>query len=212
MLRDSGACWTLRYDALVADVDASISSLESTKSDLEGTMADDESSADSDSNFAVFAESVTLHVASCTLVVSAARQGGSGTPSPLPWELSMKSKEKKVNAAPGHCYWRSFCSERPVPPFRSMTTEKGERTTNQEDLDSTLAFLKEIAPGCDFIAVNFNTRLKNRQAEVAPHAFVRCQQRKRLGRTWGKTAGYPRPGSTVQHSLRESSTQETNQY
>ena len=47
-----------------------------------------------------------------------------------------------------------------------MTTEKGERTTNQEDLDSTLAFLKEIAPGCDFIAVNFNTRLKNRQAEV----------------------------------------------
>merc|ERR1719472_738782 len=41
-----------------------------------------------------------------------------------------------------------------------------EGTTNQEDLDSTLAFLKEIAPGCDFIAVNFNTRLKNRQAEV----------------------------------------------
>jgi len=48
----------------------------------------------------------------------------------------------------------------------SMVAEKGERTTNQEDLDSTLAFLKEIAPGCDFIAVNFNTRLTNRQAEV----------------------------------------------
>ena len=36
----------------------------------------------------------------------------------------------------------------------SMVEEKGERTSNQEDLDSTLAFLKEIAPGCDFIAVN----------------------------------------------------------
>jgi len=48
----------------------------------------------------------------------------------------------------------------------ARTGEKGERTSNQEDLDSTLEFLKEIAPGCDFIAVNFETRLKNRQAEV----------------------------------------------
>merc|ERR1719191_2165915 len=48
----------------------------------------------------------------------------------------------------------------------ARTGEKGERTSNQQDLDSTLEFLKEIAPGCDFIAVNFDTRLKNRQAEV----------------------------------------------
>ena len=41
---EQGPGGTLRYDALVAEVDASISSLESTKSDLEGTMADDESS------------------------------------------------------------------------------------------------------------------------------------------------------------------------
>merc|ERR1719473_2630472 len=48
----------------------------------------------------------------------------------------------------------------------SMATEKGERTTNQDDLKATLDFLKSIAPGCDFIAVNFDTRLKNRQAEM----------------------------------------------
>merc|ERR1719313_1508335 len=48
----------------------------------------------------------------------------------------------------------------------SITQEKGERTTNQETLDSTLTFLKELAPGCDFIAVNFETRLKNRQIEM----------------------------------------------
>jgi len=48
----------------------------------------------------------------------------------------------------------------------SKTTETGTRTTNQGDLTSTLAFLKSIAPGCDFIAVNFDIRLKNRQAEM----------------------------------------------
>merc|ERR1719473_1914696 len=48
----------------------------------------------------------------------------------------------------------------------SMATEKTERGTNQEDLKSTLEFLKSIAPGCDFMAVNFDTRLKNRQAET----------------------------------------------
>ena len=47
----------------------------------------------------------------------------------------------------------------------SMVEEKGERTSNQEDLDSTLAFLKEIAPGCDFIAVNFDIRLAVLEAE-----------------------------------------------
>merc|ERR1719424_1021338 len=48
----------------------------------------------------------------------------------------------------------------------AMTAEKTTRTTNQGDLTSTLDFLKEIAPGCDFIAVNFQTRLTNRQAEM----------------------------------------------
>jgi hypothetical protein len=48
----------------------------------------------------------------------------------------------------------------------SMASEKTTKATNQENLDSTLAFLKELAPGCDFIAVNFDTRLKNRQTET----------------------------------------------
>jgi hypothetical protein len=48
----------------------------------------------------------------------------------------------------------------------SITQEKTERGTNQDTLDSTLTFLKELAPGCDFIAVNFETRLKNRQIEM----------------------------------------------
>merc|ERR1719456_283286 len=39
----------------------------------------------------------------------------------------------------------------------SMTTEKSERTTNQGSLASTLSFLKSIAPGCDFIAVNLTS-------------------------------------------------------
>jgi len=47
-----------------------------------------------------------------------------------------------------------------------MIAEKTTKVTNKEDLQSTLDFLKEIAPGCDFIAVNFDTRLKNRQAEM----------------------------------------------
>jgi len=45
-------------------------------------------------------------------------------------------------------------------------SEKTTKSTNQDNLDSTLAFLKELAPGCDFIAVNFDTRLKNRQTET----------------------------------------------
>merc|ERR1719443_2688559 len=48
----------------------------------------------------------------------------------------------------------------------AMTTEKTERSTNQDNLDTTLDFLREIAPGCDFIAVNFDTRMTNRQLEV----------------------------------------------
>jgi hypothetical protein len=48
----------------------------------------------------------------------------------------------------------------------AMATEKTKRDTNQDSLDTTLAYLKEIAPGCDFIAINFETRLKNRQFEI----------------------------------------------
>jgi DNA repair exonuclease SbcCD ATPase subunit len=48
----------------------------------------------------------------------------------------------------------------------SRTDEETTKASNQEELDSTLAFLKDIAAGCDFIAVNFDTRLKNRQAET----------------------------------------------
>jgi len=48
----------------------------------------------------------------------------------------------------------------------SSTTEKGTKATNQGDLDATLAFLKSIASGCDFIAINFETRKTNRQAEM----------------------------------------------
>jgi len=44
--------------------------------------------------------------------------------------------------------------------------EKGFRTGNQGSLTSKLNFLKQIAPGCDFIAVHFETRLKNRQMEL----------------------------------------------
>jgi len=47
-----------------------------------------------------------------------------------------------------------------------VSSEKTTKSTNQDNLDSTLAFLKELAPGCDFIAVNFDTRLKNRQTET----------------------------------------------
>jgi chromosome segregation ATPase len=48
----------------------------------------------------------------------------------------------------------------------AMATEKTERSTNQDNLDTTLDFLREIAPGCDFIAINFDTRMTNRQLEV----------------------------------------------
>merc|ERR1719247_3750671 len=48
----------------------------------------------------------------------------------------------------------------------SRTDEETTKATNQEELKATLAFLKDIAPGCDFMAVNFETRLTNRQAEM----------------------------------------------
>ena len=44
--------------------------------------------------------------------------------------------------------------------------EKGAKADAKKSLTTTVAFLQQIAPGCDFIAVNFEQRLKNRQAEI----------------------------------------------
>merc|ERR550514_1821960 len=46
------------------------------------------------------------------------------------------------------------------------TDEEGTKATSKEELDATLKYLKEIAAGCDFMAVNFDMRVKNRQLEV----------------------------------------------
>merc|ERR1719473_243010 len=50
-----------------------------------------------------------------------------------------------------------------------MDDKSGEttaRSTNQDDLTATLEYLKKLAPGCDYMAVHFETRLSNRQNEV----------------------------------------------
>jgi len=44
--------------------------------------------------------------------------------------------------------------------------EETDKNTNGESLTADLSYLKKLAPGCDFMAVNFNTRMTNRQAEV----------------------------------------------
>jgi predicted nucleic acid-binding Zn-ribbon protein len=43
--------------------------------------------------------------------------------------------------------------------------ENATMVTNHEELASKMSYLKEIAPGCDFMAMNFDIRLKNRQTE-----------------------------------------------
>merc|ERR1719389_568144 len=48
----------------------------------------------------------------------------------------------------------------------AKTQENTTMTDNQAQLDAVMSYLKEIAPGCDFIAMNFNIRLTNRQMEV----------------------------------------------
>merc|ERR1719440_2208220 len=48
----------------------------------------------------------------------------------------------------------------------AKTQENTTMTDNQAQLDAVMTYLKEIAPGCDFIAMNFNIRLTNRQMEV----------------------------------------------
>merc|ERR1719324_1815387 len=47
----------------------------------------------------------------------------------------------------------------------SRTAENSTMATNQGELKSIMDYLKEIAPGCDFIAMHFKMRLTNRQIE-----------------------------------------------
>jgi len=47
----------------------------------------------------------------------------------------------------------------------SRSSENSTMATNQGELNSIMDYLKEIAPGCDFIAMNFKMRLSNRQIE-----------------------------------------------
>merc|ERR1719262_1696517 len=42
---------------------------------------------------------------------------------------------------------------------------KGERSDRKKILDETMAYLKTIAPGCDYMAVNFELRKQNRAEE-----------------------------------------------
>ena len=48
----------------------------------------------------------------------------------------------------------------------ARTQENTTMADNQGQLKAVMDYLKEIAPGCDFIAMNFNIRLTNRQMEV----------------------------------------------
>merc|ERR1719152_1141685 len=54
----------------------------------------------------------------------------------------------------------------------SIAADEGERSaenstkaTNEGELASIMDYLKEIAPGCDFIAMHFTMRVTNRQLE-----------------------------------------------
>jgi hypothetical protein len=47
----------------------------------------------------------------------------------------------------------------------SRSAENSTKSTNEAELESIMSYLKEIAPGCDFIAMHFTTRLSNRQLE-----------------------------------------------
>jgi DNA repair exonuclease SbcCD ATPase subunit len=47
----------------------------------------------------------------------------------------------------------------------SRSSENSTKATNEGELKSVMDYLKEIAPGCDFIAMHFKMRLTNRQLE-----------------------------------------------
>merc|ERR1719453_1214922 len=48
---------------------------------------------------------------------------------------------------------------------QAITETESERADKKGVLDNTIAFLKDIAPNCDYISVNFEIRKKNRWAE-----------------------------------------------
>merc|ERR1719198_1498150 len=48
----------------------------------------------------------------------------------------------------------------------SISISKSKREENKEQLDNTMAYLRTIAPGCDFIMSNFELRKKNRADEI----------------------------------------------
>jgi len=49
---------------------------------------------------------------------------------------------------------------------KAMVEAKSTRDKKKGVLDDTLDLLKAIAPGCDFMAVNFELRKANRESEV----------------------------------------------
>jgi len=48
----------------------------------------------------------------------------------------------------------------------AVADAKKERADKKQTLDDTMVFLRSIAPGCDFMAVNFELRKANREAEI----------------------------------------------
>jgi len=49
---------------------------------------------------------------------------------------------------------------------KSIESETKEQNTKKEDLETKMEKIKDEAPGCDFIAVNFDLRSDNRQIEM----------------------------------------------
>lgn len=47
-----------------------------------------------------------------------------------------------------------------------VSDSKKERKDKKEQLDNTMAFLRSIAPSCDYMAVNFELRKQNRESEI----------------------------------------------
>merc|ERR1719161_3180208 len=57
---------------------------------------------------------------------------------------------------------------------------KGERSDKKKILDETMAYLKTIAPGCDYMAVNFELRKQNRAEEIEGLAEAKPPSRAEL--------------------------------
>merc|ERR1719460_2120654 len=71
-------------------------------------------------------------------------------------EAAMEAKKQTVSDLEGEM----------ASDSESRTQENTTMADNQGQLKAVMDYLKEIAPGCDFIAMNFNIRLTNRQMEV----------------------------------------------